>query len=61
MMKVTPLKIFAVSAVLSSLALASVAARAGGDKTLTQIAGYREWSRVTREPIEVPGIPVDGG
>jgi hypothetical protein len=61
MKRLTPLKIFAVSAVLSSLALASAAARAGGDKTLAQIAGYREWSRVTREPIEVPGIPNGGG
>ena len=61
MKRLTPLKIFAASAVLSSLALASAAARAGGDKTLAQIAGYRAWSRVTRQPVNVPGIPAGGG
>ena len=60
-MRLTPLKIFAAAVVLSPLALISVAARAGGDKTLAQIAGYRQWTRVTREPLKVPGIPAGGG
>ena len=61
MLRLTPLKIFAAAAVLLPLALMSVAARAGGDKTLAQIKGYRQWARVTREPVEVPGIPAGGG
>lgn len=61
MSSLTPLKIFVVSTILSSLALSSVAARAGGDKTLAQIAGYRQWARVTREPVAVPGLPAGGG
>lgn len=60
-MRLTPLKIFAAAAVLLPLALVSVAARAGVDKTLAQIAGYRQWTRVTREPLKVPGIPAGGG
>jgi hypothetical protein len=61
MKRLMPLKIFAVASVLSSLVLTAVVAHAGGDKTLAQIAGYREWTRVTREPVEVPGIPAGGG
>ena len=61
MKSLTPLKIFAAAALLSPLALMSAAARAGGDKTLAQIAGYRQWTRVTREPLKVPGIPAGGG
>ena len=60
-MKSASLKILAVAAALSPLALMSVAARAGGDRTLAQIAGYRQWTRVTREPLRVSGIPAGGG
>lgn len=63
-MRLTPLKILAVSAVLSPLALLSGAAHAGGgktDKLLAQLKDYRQWERVTREPVEVPSVPSGGG
>jgi hypothetical protein len=49
-MRLTPLKIFAAAAVLSAVGAAAVT-RAAGDKALAQLAGYREWARVTREPL----------
>jgi hypothetical protein len=50
-MRLAPLKIFAAAAVLSAVGIVSGTARAGGDTTLGQIAGYRYWARVTREPV----------
>ena len=42
--------VFVISAVLS----VSIAALANGeDETLKQIAGYREWSRLTEKPVSV--------
>ena len=64
MMRLAPLKIYAAAAVLSAVAVvsgAAGAARAGGDTTLGQIAGYRYWTRVTREPLFVGGLPGGGG
>ncbi|HEX7956381.1 MAG TPA: hypothetical protein VF508_05520 [Pyrinomonadaceae bacterium] len=50
MMRTTPLKIFAAAALLSSAA-AVAGARAGGDRALARLTGYRGWARVTREPL----------
>jgi hypothetical protein len=59
MTRLMPLKIFAASVVLSAVgAVAGV--RADGDKTLAQLAGYRGWTRVTREPLFVSD-PAGGG
>ena len=60
MMRLMPLKIFAAAAVLSAAGVAAGVARAGGDKTLAQLAGYRGWERVTRQPLPVDS-PYGGG
>jgi len=60
-MRLTPLKIFAVAVLLSAVGAGAIASRAAGDKTLAQLAGYRQWARVTREPLKVPEIPNGGG
>jgi hypothetical protein len=55
----TRLKIFAITALLS------VAATALGDntadQTLKQVAGYREWTRLTERPIVVAAIDPSTG
>ena len=61
MTRLTPLKIFAAAIMLSAVGAVASSSRAAGDKSLAQIAGYRQWTRVTREPVEVPGIPAGGG
>lgn len=59
-MRLVPLKIFAAAAVLSAVGAVAGVARAGGDKTLGQIAGYRYWARVTREPLFVENALTGG-
>lgn len=50
-MSLKPLKIFAAAALLSAVSVVAVSSHAAGDKTLAQLAGYRGWARVTREPL----------
>ena len=52
-MRLAPLKIFAVAAVLSAAGFTS-ASRAVGDTTLQDISRYREWARVNDVPLTVP-------
>ncbi len=59
-MRLTPLKIFAATALLSAVGAVVIPTRAAGDKTLAQLAGYRGWARVTREPLKVE-TPFAGG
>ena len=56
-MSKTPLQIFALASVLSFVG--AVAAHKSSDKpsdkkVLEEIAGYRDWTRVTAEPLRVP-------
>lgn len=51
-MRLTPLKIFAVVALFSTVGAVS-AARAGGDTTLHDISRYRDWARVADVPVPV--------
>lgn len=46
------LSVFVVAAVLSAT-VAVLGSGDGDDKTLRQIAGYREWTRQTEKPIRV--------
>jgi hypothetical protein len=51
MTKLVTLKIFAAAAVLSAVGAVAGSSGAAGDKTLSLLAGYRGWSRVTPEPL----------
>ena len=51
-MRANTFKTFAAAAVLTTFSLALVNASAP-DKTLKDIAGYRQWTRVTEKPIPV--------
>lgn len=54
-MRLTPLKIFAVAAMLSTVAVVT-ASRAAGDPTLTEIAAYKSWTPLNSEPIKIEGV-----
>jgi hypothetical protein len=57
-MKKTSLKVLTLVAALTSAGL--VAAETGDNQTtLNQIAGYRQWTRVSREPVQVNVATVD--
>ena len=59
-MRLMPLKIFAAAALLSAVGAGAIASRAAGDKTLAQLAGYREWARINAAPVPVEE-PTGGG
>lgn len=53
-MRKTPLKLFAVAAALSLVGAASGNSRDDSkQRALAEVAGYKEWSRVTVKPIPV--------
>lgn len=65
-MRKTPLQIFALTAVLSFVGAVAAAAHKSPDKptdkkVLEDLAGYRDWKRVTAEPLEVPLDLASGG
>jgi len=49
----TRLQVFALAAVLSAVGTVSGVARGAGGTALADIAGYREWTRVTEAPLPV--------
>jgi len=51
-MKKTSLKVLTLVAVLTTAGLV-VAQTGDNETTLNQIAGYRQWTRVNREPVQV--------
>ena len=58
-MRKTPLQIFALTAVLSFVGAVAATAHKSSDKptdkkVLEEISGYKGWTRVTAEPVEVP-------
>lgn len=58
-MRKTPLKVFALTAVLSFVGAVAAAAHKTSDrpsdkKILEEFTGYRGWTRVTAEPVQVP-------
>jgi len=58
-MRKTTLQIFALSAALSFVGAVAAAAYKSSDKTsdkkvLEEIAGYKDWGRVSAEPVRVP-------
>lgn len=57
-MTLTGLKVFAVTALLT--AAGAVSGNSGQDPTLQEIAGYREWNRLTAKPIRDKYV-IDGG
>lgn len=64
MMKRKHLQVCALAIVLSAVGAASSIARADGDAsdtTLAEIAGYRQWTRVTREPLLVEDFSAFAG
>ena len=64
MMKRTHLQVLALAVVLSAVGAAASIARAdddAADTTLREIAGYRQWTRVTKEPLPVEDFTAFGG
>jgi hypothetical protein len=59
-MKKISLKVLTLTAVLTTAGLV-VADTSNNDATLNQIAGYRQWTRVNREPVEVDASTVAPG
>jgi len=59
-MKKILLKVLALVAVMTTAGLV-VADTSDSEATLNQIAGYRQWTRVNRKPVEVAvtATPVD--
>ena len=65
-MRKSPLQIFALAAVLSFVgAVGAAAHKSSGEssdkRVLEELAGYRGWTRVTAEPVEVPTSFASGG
>lgn len=58
-MKPTRIRIFAATALL--FVAGAVLGNSGDDKTLQQIAGYRQWTRVNEKPIAVENSLIAGG
>ena len=52
-MKKISLKVLTLVAVLTSAGMV-VADTSDSETVLNQIAGYRQWTRVNREPVKVP-------
>lgn len=59
-MKKISMKVLALVAVMTTAGLV-VADTSDSETTLNQIAGYRQWTRVNRKPVEVAvaATPVD--
>ena len=53
------LRVFAVIALLS--VAVAVLANNGDDKTLQEIAGYRQWTRLNEKPLPVANSLAGGG
>ena len=53
------LTVFAVTALLS--VAVAVLGNNGDDKTLQEIAGYRQWTRLTEKPLPVENSFAGGG
>jgi hypothetical protein len=58
-MRVSALKIFATAAALTTFGIALANASAP-DTTLKDVAGYRQWTRVTEKPIPVENFSAGG-
>jgi hypothetical protein len=56
-MKKISLKVLTLLAVLTTSGLV-VAETGDAEGTLNQIAGYRQWTRVNRKPVQVDASPV---
>jgi hypothetical protein len=56
-MRKSTLQLFALTAVLSSVAAVTIGAHAAADKTLEEIAGYRQWASFRAEPARVTTTP----
>jgi hypothetical protein len=56
-MKKTSLKLLTLVAVLTTAGLV-VADTSDNETTLNRIVGYRQWTRVNREPVQVDASPV---
>lgn len=59
MMTKTVLKVFAMMAVLSSVAAVSLSAPAAPDATLKEMAGYRQWTSIKGEPGQIKLLPAN--
>lgn len=57
-MKKISLKVLTLVAVLTTAGLV-VADSSDSETTLNQIAGYRQWTRLNREPVQVKVATVD--
>jgi len=62
-MKKVSLKVLTFMAVLTTVGLVGAATDDNQKTTLNQIAGYRQWTRVNREPVQVvtPAVSADVG
>jgi hypothetical protein len=65
-MRKTTLQIFALAAALSFVVAVAASAHKSPDKptdkkVLEEVAGYRGWTRVTAEPVEVPPDAASAG
>jgi len=58
-MRASTFKAFAATAILSTFGIALVHAN-GPDPALKDVAGYRQWTRVTRQPIPVDSASLGG-
>ena len=56
-MKKISLKVLTLVAALAAAGLVA-ADTSDNETTLNQIAGYRQWTRVNREPIQIVAAPV---
>ena len=54
----TRLRVFAVTALLS--VAGAVLGDSGQDKTLQEIAGYRQWKRISEKPVLVENSLIGG-
>ena len=59
-MKKISLKVLTLMAVLTTAGLV-VADTSNNDATLNQLEGYRQWTRVNREPVQVDASTVAPG
>ena len=60
-MRTTPFKLIALAIVMSSCGAVIVSAVGGSDPLVEKVAEYRQWIRVTREPVPVPTDVVTPG
>ena len=53
-MKTRPFTLIALALILSAGGAVFVKAQQEMDSTLAKVAEYRQWTRVTREPVPIP-------